>query len=103
MTYETDLKEMIAKDHYYGEFGEGYRTALKFSLDLYQAMEKWQTMETAPRDGTRILLWWKTCTSPSVGWYTFDDFGEGFRCDGDECIPHNQDDCTHWRPLPPPP
>lgn len=75
---------------------------------------QWRPIETAPDDGTRILMWWRGCSSPSVGaWEVDDGFddhpdgwvspSEGFRSDGDQCIPINQEDCTHWMPLPLPP
>ena len=64
----------------------------------------WQKIESAPRDGTRVLLWWTTCRDVHAGKYTYDEDSpyqkEGFRCDGDECIPRNQQDCIKWQPLP---
>lgn len=75
---------------------------------------EWMPIETAPTNGKRILLWWRTCPDASVGYFDIDDqFGErrkgwpcpeyGWRCEGDDVIPKNQKDCTHWMPLPPPP
>lgn len=75
------------------------------------ARRDWQTIETAPQDGTRVLLWWRTGKDPHVGRWEIDDLWEerrwahkamkeGWRCDGDACIPTNQKDCTHWMPLP---
>lgn len=75
---------------------------------------KWQPIETAPTGGTRILLWWRSCIYPSIGSYELDEqFNsrprgwrapeEGWRNIGDQCIPRNQEDCTHWMPLPKPP
>ncbi len=74
----------------------------------------WQPIATAPMDGRRILLWWRTCKEPTSGRYEVDDMfdrrsprwvspAEGWRGCGDACIPRNQDDCTHWMPLPQPP
>ena len=63
----------------------------------------WQPIATAPRDGRAILLWWDCCKDPSVGRWQYDGVTEGFRCDGDECVPKNQRNCTHWQPLPEPP
>jgi hypothetical protein len=75
----------------------------------------WQPIETAPKDGTHILLWWRTCPDhPSVGaWDVDEEFEdrpthwpspvEGWRCEGDDIIPKNQHDVTHWMPLPAPP
>lgn len=66
--------------------------------------EGWQPIATAPYHKP-ILLWWRTCKTPSIGqWYSdgdsLDPNKEGWRCDGDQCIPTNQEDCTHWMPLP---
>lgn len=72
----------------------------------------WQPIETAPRDGSRILL----CANLQVkdrigaGRYSVEPYisdgrgiigaAEGFQGDGDQCIPSNQDVFTHWMPLP---
>lgn len=69
-------------------------------------MNGWKPIETAPRNGMRVLLYWRTCHGMSfTGRYTYDEKTdrEGWRCDGDQVIPRNQDDCTHWMPLPEPP
>lgn len=83
------------------------------SYPVYRAAPApaWQLIETAPKDGTEVLLWWKHCKTPSVGAWSIDDMHaerqwahkaleEGWRCEGDACIPVNQADCTHWQPLP---
>lgn len=67
----------------------------------------WRTIETAPRDGTKVLLFWKQRPPADVGWYAIDErpphraAREGFRAHGDGCIPPEQP--THWQPLPAPP
>lgn len=71
---------------------------------------EWRSMESAPRDGTCILVYFKQHGAISVFWH--DPFGNGeskiwcvddFKhgpymvrgyCDGDD---------THWMPLPPAP
>ena len=69
-------------------------------------MTKWQLIETAPKDGTKILIyedlgwekliyvvrWVDAWVNPSIGaWLEAD--GEG----------HATYDPTHWMPLPEPP
>lgn len=70
----------------------------------------WRAIESAPRDGTDILLHWRGHVRPSIGRWTLDDEDhpnwahdperEGWACEGDQCIPTNQEDCAHWMPLP---
>ena len=73
-----------------------------------QAAPTWQPIDTAPKDGTWILLAGDSgyTTTPfrvSVCQYSFDTYyswwrdhaGDNFRDDGDEP--------THWMPLPPAP
>lgn len=69
----------------------------------------WQPIETAPKDGTRVLLWIVHCnakyaTSPfEEGWIGAcigswsEHNGGGFTWYGIYGTP------THWRPLPAPP
>ena len=68
------------------------------------AADAWQPIATAPCFGP-ILLWWRTCKTPHIGEWTCDESTEreGWRCHGDQCLPINQEDCTHWQPLPAPP
>lgn len=86
----------------------------KRGQDAWDASARWQPIETAPKNGQRVLLWWRTCKEAVRGRFSFDEeFDDrpetwpspefGWRCDGDQCIPRNQEDCTHWMPLPPPP
>jgi hypothetical protein len=58
-----------------------------------------QTIESAPRDHTPILVFWRGC-GWRVSWYDWDDDREGFKCEADQCVPKNQYACTHWMPLP---
>lgn len=71
----------------------------------------WQPIETAPKDGTAILLcdeesgkWdnqqWSSCV---VGWWDTDDEPE-WRDNGDMgCNGQCEYEPTHWMPLPEPP
>lgn len=79
-------------------------------------MSSWQPIETAPKDGTHVMLFWPNipagikslkstskATGISVGWYEASEHGVGFMSEGDFAVPINQHDCTHWMPLPEPP
>lgn len=60
-------------------------------------MGEWLPIESAPRDGTTVLLWaphWKT---PETGWTYGRDDWQDCRKDTPTRPP------THWQPLPPPP
>ena len=59
-------------------------------------MGDWQPIETAPKDGTRILLW----IEPTKIWMPYS--WNGTRWMGDD-YPLNMAWATHWMPLPPPP
>lgn len=61
-----------------------------------QVEQKWQPIETAPKDGTQLLL---TC----VGWAepVVAHWNAGAWDDGDYC--DYMTGLTHWMPLPPPP
>ena len=63
-------------------------------------MSDWQPIETAPRDGTSVLLMtglkdWLDNDVPSVGWYSKMHGWVGHGASGN--IP------TNWMPLPTPP
>jgi len=73
-------------------------------------MADWQPIETAPKDGTEVLLWGPYCGCPATaqwtgkawaaywdGWRVVEymsDFGTDYR---------EFDMPTHWMPLPEPP
>lgn len=68
-------------------------------------MTEWQPIETAPKDGTKVLLW-EAGHAPYVGsrddqddeWWTDEDWAnDAARCFPPRCNP------SHWMPLPPPP
>ena len=57
---------------------------------------RWQPIETAPKDGTRILLWLEpTRIAMPFAW-------QDGRWMGDD-YPLNMATPTHWMPIPPPP
>jgi hypothetical protein len=65
-------------------------------------MSDWQPIETAPKDGSAILLWpgakiWTDQMTPAIGWYAR---GFGWTCSSAGA---SGDIATHWMPLPEPP
>lgn len=66
--------------------------------------EGWQTMDTAPRDGTHVLLWWpQWYHAPFMAYWS--DRGEKWVGWQSDKIIHNRVDVgpSRWRPLPAPP
>lgn len=76
----------------------------------YRGMPDARPIETAMATSNPVLLYWR-----GAGWvrgrYVVDDRWDfrprgwlspyqGWRNDGDDVIPRNQEDCTHWQPLP---
>lgn len=75
----------------------------------------WMPIETAPRDGSPILLtngrscvhlaWFKG-DGESYPWFLVDNFDFHVDDNGNDCIELNsamEAWATHWQPLPPPP
>lgn len=65
-------------------------------------MSEWQPIDTAPKDGTPVLLWpgaeiWAGQTTPAVGWWA-EYFG--WICSSAGA---SGEVATHWMPLPTPP
>ncbi len=60
-------------------------------------MSEWQPIETAPKDGTSILLY---ACERDVDVYSV---VEGFTFEGDWLTQFGYVDATHWMPLPPAP
>ncbi len=58
----------------------------------------WQPIETAPKDGTQVLLWIGGHSEP---WAQTGFFEGGYWLDSYEGIDLSSP--THWMPLPPPP
>lgn len=68
---------------------------------------KWQDIETAPKDGTAILLAspWMGELRRHIGTWNVKakSWMQGERQTGFHFVPHMQAAFTHWQPLPPPP
>ena len=76
---------------------------IKAALESKAVPDGWQPIETAPKDGTMVLLYGEPYNSAGekiyVGQWDKDSFCFWFDCCsyGPECK------ATHWMPLPPPP
>jgi hypothetical protein len=74
-------------------------------------MGEWQWIETAPRDGSHILVYrlpvgfrFTNKTNPPTIAHWFDDPDEpGFYTSVNELAPEHPFDATHWMPLSAPP
>lgn len=86
------------------------RAALRSAI--VEALGQWRPISTAPTHG-HILLFWKHAGA-CVGYWGIDDGFDrrpkkwqcpeaGWKGEADTLIPRNQEDCTHWMPLPHPP
>ena len=79
-------------------------TYIQVQAEDREQPQGWQPIETAPKDGTAILLWWPYWSSsraivgwwaprqPDLGWSAWESSYQG-NCPGP----------THWMPLPEPP
>lgn len=65
---------------------------------------EWQPIETAPKDGTEVILYVPDFDKVTTGWYSQKTrlwpHCEEFTEDGEPC---NVGLPSHWMPLPPPP
>lgn len=65
-------------------------------------MSKWQPIETAPRDGTWILLQAKGSVIPVIARWGIGEIGKDCWVDGDFSPCPYAPKATHWMPLPEP-
>lgn len=73
---------------------------------------EWQPIETAPKDGTAILLWEQYSAAPFVGWWvpscqewtvSKEHVSAEGGWDGANVVDLLVAPITHWMPLPKPP
>ena len=88
-----------------GDFSElcGWIDATKARLLASTRALEWQPISTASKTGEPLMLWWRYCQIPAIGCWVEDETGTGrtgWKCDTDDCVPKNQEDCTHWLYLP---
>ncbi len=69
--------------------------------------KKWQTMDTSPRDGSRVLLYFENGTMAVAHHHYAKNTNWGYWDISDPADFENSFDLeigpTHWRPLPKPP
>jgi hypothetical protein len=105
------VKRLIAErdewaDKYAGAMMDAdAHAALVAERDALRKALEWQTMETAPRDGTDILACWDAPTDMYrargvVRWEVFNLSGDGYWATRPGDWNKNP---THWQPLPEPP
>lgn len=61
-------------------------------------LPEWQPIETAPKDGTRVLLWRRAIRDQPAP-----IMADGFWCETCWVWPYILSEPTHWQPLPAPP
>jgi hypothetical protein len=70
-------------------------------------MSTWRPIETAPKDGTRILAYGVLGfdSTPSIGTVEYNAFYGRWECRPNEASEYDPEACTvtHWLPLPEPP
>lgn len=103
-TAEGDDKDTGPETRRY--FRQWFKPALTAALAVGDEgiREGWQDIETAPKDGTEVLLWgvcWRDhqayAPDRNVGWWAADGLGWQTRAKDEDIDP------THWQPLPTPP
>lgn len=85
--------------------------AAAFLLRDMSEREKWQPIETAPKDGSTIILWGKYHSEPVTAawaprgkWASRWDGVTVIEAQGDTYTDYAEPTApTHWRPLPAPP
>ena len=72
--------------------------------------EEWKTIDTAPKDGTTVLVYpphWGNATV-SIAWWDDDKYANRprpfwKRIDARQITDSRENPPTHWMPMPPPP
>jgi hypothetical protein len=66
---------------------------------------QWLPIETAPRDGQKVLLWWPYWNGiyPVVGWFGRPRHSEHYQWLSDVCLSDDGPQPTRYQPLPQPP
>lgn len=88
------LSEKLSRDHESGNFGNALEGYAEQAEELESA-QQWQPIETAPKDGTEIDVWNASaeCRVVNASW------SDGMWI-ADDAPSSDEDDVTHWMPLP---
>ena len=82
---------------------------LERERDELREANQWQTIETAPKDGTIIMLWGKTRDEATMGEWVSDEKQLSDSYGNVMCDPYwmsydggftDEHPCTHWQRLP---
>lgn len=90
------------------DYADMFNAVLSLIEDALDEPTGWQPIETAPKDGTRVLAIWGKHGTQIIYWYSWEERPEYLVKAGACWKPENQR-CpinatpTHWMPLPHPP
>jgi hypothetical protein len=105
-------EERAAFEAWFDGFRHGWKTERDVALAAWQARaalssrpvqpvrEQWQPIETAPKDGRKLLLWWAGMSRVGrcAGVGAARDGGDWWQVPSLEFAPTGRP--THWMPLP---
>jgi hypothetical protein len=89
--FDKYVKDFPETRHDYGTFVAGW---------ISRAADGWRPIETAPKDGTRLLMCFAPMYYPFTGWFDGMIWVSVGEFESDPPIVAGP---THWRPLPDPP
>lgn len=92
MTTQQQRIERIART-WFNDEKEGRERCISALTSFAEEEEKWQPIETAPKDGTQILAWYPGLRSTPVQTWWLPGANRW----------HLTGNPTHWQPLPPAP
>lgn len=107
-TPRTDEAEYHSTgDNYLYVVDSDFARRLERELQALQRAQEWQPIETAPKDGRRIILGYAGSYSEEGYWLSDPSknyWGEtGWFATDENVLSHHPSNPTHWMPLPEPP
>lgn len=102
MPYELAMRDELSRHQFYAN-----TQRLVAALEAARK-DGWQPIETAPKDGTHVLLWFEWHDLPVVGDFRYGRWWSVHSLGGNLPRPNGMDweevmRPTHWMPLPLPP